>query len=93
MTDEEAMQMVSDDVAVITAKVESILSIHDTRTAAAVMFGQSCRAIRALVAAGIWTKENVAQLFDETKAQVLTPTDEKPVIQYVMAGEPTGRPN
>lgn len=82
-----------DEIAVVTAKVQSIFDLHDTRTAAAVMLGHSARAIRALIAAGLWTPENVKQMMDDVQREVLTPQKEKPEIQYVMDGEPIGRPN
>ena len=83
----------ADELAVVTAKVQSIFDMHDTRTTAAVMFGYSARATRALIAAGIWTQENVKQMMDEVQREVLTPQTDNPEIQYVMDGAVIGRPN
>lgn len=85
--------VLADELAVVTAKVQSVFDLHDTRTVAAVMFGHSARAIRALIAAGLWTPENVKEMMDEVQREVLTPQTEKPEIQYMMGGEPIGRPN
>jgi hypothetical protein len=82
-----------EDLEAVTEKVLAIFDSHDTRTTAAVMLGYSARAMRALIAGGIWSADNVKALLEETQRAVLTPQDEKPEIQYIMNGEPVGRPN
>lgn len=83
----------NDELAVVTAKIESIFATHDTRIAASVMYGHSARAIRSLIAAGLWSKENVKAMMDDIQQHVLTPQTEKPEVQYMMDGEVCGRPN
>lgn len=84
---------VQDEIAVVTAKIQAIFDAHDTRYVASVMYGHSARAIRALIAAGMWTAENVKFMMDEVQRDVLTPQAEKPEVVYVMDGEVCGRPN